>query len=883
MSRAPGPYAARLRGFLARTALRAAWLAVAAWAGTAAGEERIVNVSQGTNIAVALFPDGESLVVDLLGRLWRLPTSGGGATQLTPDDEAARLPRVSPDGRQIVYERLVGGQRDIWLLDVESGERRALVAGEHDDREPDFTADGRAVVFASNRTGRFCLWRIELDTGVLTQLTAEPGDASFPTASAHGEIAYVRREPAGWSLRALLPTGVSVELYRSPDRLSAPSWRAGGGVVVFNEQRSRPRSSALKMLVLSDDPVVKTLTRNEDVFESRAAWASPGEYYYTADGRIWRRGIAYVSREPVPLFAAVTVEAESPPPIETALDTPGPHPALGSAGGSRSANGKIEVVAALGDLWLVERRGQPRRLTDDAFVDVDPVVSPRGDFAVFASDRGGDMDLWRIDLSSGELTRLTRSGAKAHSPALSPDGTRVAFLETRGFDPASDARLHVLHLGSSRMLTLADGLAGARRPRWDGDARIAVEAAADDGVGASVLLFDAASGRALGRAEPPADAADPHPEPPALAWQPAAPDEPYVIQVGRLFDGIRSDYRRHVDIHVEGQRIKAIVARGMLPLPERVVDVRDGTIIPGLIDVHAHQTSILGERLGRTWLAHGVTTVREVADDVAAALERAESWAAGRRLGPRLVVSPARPDAAPTPGSEHAPAVAAAVPVAGAGGLHPAPALFVPSSASPLRWLAVEHERRRSRGLAPTSPLGLSYEDVLNTIVESRAGVMTSLAAAGGIRLDARAVRRLLAHPTFRRAYRDEERARWLDTVAPTGSLDALQRNLARLVRAGALVAVGTEAPAIPYGLGIHLEMALLADADIPPDQVLRIATASNALALGLDRQLGTIEEGKLADLVVVDGNPLIDVGDALNVVAVVRGGVWIDSETLLR
>src|SRR5690606_20752295 len=91
VSRAPGPYAARLRGFLARTALRAAWLAVAAWAGAAAGEERIVNVSQGTNIAVALFPDGESLVVDLLGRLWRLPTSGGGATQLTPDDEAARL------------------------------------------------------------------------------------------------------------------------------------------------------------------------------------------------------------------------------------------------------------------------------------------------------------------------------------------------------------------------------------------------------------------------------------------------------------------------------------------------------------------------------------------------------------------------------------------------------------------------------------------------------------------------------------------------------------------------------------------------------------------------------------------------------------------------
>lgn len=871
---------ARWRETAGRLAVCALSIVAAASSGTVRGEERIVNVSQGTNISVALFPDGESLVVDLLGRLWRLPATGGGATQLTPDDEAARHPRVAPDGRLIVYERLVNGQRDIWLLDVETGERVALVESEHDDREPDFTADGRSVVFSSNRTGHFCLWRIDLETGVLTQLTAEPGDASFPTASEHGEIAYVRREPSGSSLRALLPTGVSIELYRTSDRLSAPSWRAGGGVIVFNEQRVEPRGSMLKMLVLSDDPVVKTLTRNEDVFESRAAWASPAEYYYTADGRIWRRGIAHVTREPVHLFAAVTVEAASPPSIDTALDAPGPHPALGHAGIARSADGRTEVVAALGDLWLVERRGRPRRLTDDAFVDAAPTVSPRGDFAVFASDRGGNMDLWRVDLSSGALVQLTRSAGKAHSPAISPDGTRVAFIETRGFDPASDGRLRLLHLDSNRVQTLADGLGGAKRPRWDGDARITVEIAA--GGTQTLVSFDAASGRPIGPVEAVADQPEPAPEP-VLAWQPAAPDEPYVIQVGRLFDGIRSDYRRHVDIHIEGQRIKAIVARGMLPLPERVIDVRDGTVIPGLIDVHAHQTSILGERLGRAWLAYGVTTVREVTDDVDAALERAESWASGRRLGPRLIVSPARPDDASTSDAGQTDAVVPAVPIARLDGLRPAPALFVPSTASPLSWLAVEHERRRSAGLLPTSPLGLSYEDVLSTIIESRAGVMTSLAAAGGIKLDARAVRRLLAHPTFGRIYRDEERARWLEAVAPTGSLEALQRQLARLVHAGGLVAVGSEAPAIPYGLGIHLEMALLADADIPPDQVLRIATASNALALGLERQLGTIEEGKLADLVVVDGNPLVDVGDALNVVAVVRGGVWIDSATLLR
>src|SRR5690606_9971316 len=141
-----------------------------------------------------------------------------------------------------------------------------------------------------------------------------------------------------------------------------------------------------------------------------------------------------------------------------------------------------------------------------------------------------------------------------------------------------------------------------------------------------------------------------------LPCSPAPAPPRYAVQVGRLFDGVRGDYRRHVDIHVEQQRIVAIVGRGLLPLPETVVDARDSTVIPGLIDVHAHQSAVAGERLGRAWLAYGVTTVREVTSDLPKALERGEAWASGRRLGPRLIVSPsvgvvppAAPEAAASP------------------------------------------------------------------------------------------------------------------------------------------------------------------------------------------------------------------------------------------
>ncbi len=102
-----------------------------------------------------------------------------------------------------------------------------------------------------------------------------------------------------------------------------------------------------------------------------------------------------------------------------------------------------------------------------------------------------------------------------------------------------------------------------------------------------------------------------------------------MLEVDRLFDGVHADYRRHVDVHVRAGRIAAISARGVVPAQGKVIALPNATVIPGLIDVHAHQTSLAGERLGRAWLAYGVTTVREIA------AERACSTATRGGLGHR--------------------------------------------------------------------------------------------------------------------------------------------------------------------------------------------------------------------------------------------------------
>jgi len=269
--------------------MRASLWTGCAWLVAATGlcQERTADVSQGTNMAVALSPDRAMLAVDLVGQLWHLPLSGGAANPLTPPTAIARNPRFSPDGRLLVYQSRQGTQWDLWLVELRGGGLRRLTDSPHNETAPDFAPGGGSVVFVSDRAGRETLWALDIASGATTQLTDGPGQAAFPSVSERGEIAYVNRQDGRWSL-ALLRDGRSSEILSEPYPLTAPSWRPGGGVIVFNEQPA-PGQSHLAMVLLDAVPLKKRLTRGEDVFGFRAAWISPGEFVYTADGRLWRR------------------------------------------------------------------------------------------------------------------------------------------------------------------------------------------------------------------------------------------------------------------------------------------------------------------------------------------------------------------------------------------------------------------------------------------------------------------------------------------------------------------------------------------------------------------------------------------------------------------
>jgi hypothetical protein len=640
-------------------------------------------------------------------------------------------------------------------------------------------------------------------------------------------------------------------------------------VLVFGEQDS-PETSRLQLLLLSDPPVLKALSGAEDLFSSRAAWRSGAEFIYAADGQLWRRGIATFVREPVHLFAAATVEAAAPPTDLAPFDAPGEHVAVGIGAEARSPDGRRSAFTALGDLWIAER-GDPRRLTDDAFVELDPTFWPDGESVVFASERTGQFELWRVALRDGTTTQLTFGALEPRHPAVRPDGSLVAYLESASLEPAARTALKTLDLRQREERTVAEDVTGATALEWSGDGRtLVVRARSATGVDPHDFRIDL-------RTEPQGSVPSP-PETPTIRWTAPAPPPDYVVEIGRLFDGVRATYHRHVDVHVRAGRIAAIVPRGTVPANGRVIDARDATVIPGLIDLHAHQSALAGERLGRAWLAYGVTTIRELTLTPAEAVERGEAWASGRSPGPRLLVSSANGVTVEAAGPVRA------YPAISQGFGHSLPrqsrALAVP------QWDAgVFPSRLRTEGDLPTLELELSpgftaYQDGFSRLIASETTFVTGLAALAG--LNGWPAPRPRDDGAFSALFTPAEQSAWGRPDALATAVPAIERTVARLVRAGGRVGVGSDAPAVPYGLGVHLELALLARAGIATDQVLRMATAEGALALGLEQHIGTLEEGKLADFVVLEGDPLAHIADTLRIVAVAKGGAWYPRAELL-
>jgi hypothetical protein len=113
-----------------------------------------------------------------------------------------------------------------------------------------------------------------------------------------------------------------------------------------------------------------------------------------------------------------------------------------------------------------------------------------------------------------------------------------------------------------------------------------------------------------------------------------------------------------------------------------------------------------------------------------------------------------------------------------------------------------------------------------------------------------------------------------------------MKKVVGALHRAGVTLIAGTDAMGVPLivpGASLHRELHLLTDSGLTPYEAIRAATINPAVFLSKDEEFGTVAEGKRADLLLVDGNPLQDLGRLNEPVGVMVRGKWLTREDLRR
>jgi Tol biopolymer transport system component/cytosine/adenosine deaminase-related metal-dependent hydrolase len=839
--------------------------------------------------------------------IWVVNVADGRLTQWTSEPTEEFEPAWSPDGKEIAF--VVGTSSLDWLgvfqgsvggiikSNSASGERRTIITapqGAHLD-SPSWSPDGQKIAYTEFSGRRTHLLVSGEQVGSAEDVFPFPAVWLSANQLLYTGDGKVLVSTMGGETKSI-PFKADFLLDRPPYKhrqldFDSSEVRPVKGIMepVLSPDGKRIAFEALNQLWLMDIGDKPQPLTNDDFYKQSPAWSPDGtKIAYSSD----KGGTANIY--------VLDLAAKTERCVTNLEDSAAFEPAWSPDGS------KIAFQDQRGATYIVELASgkMTEAIPPGSFKPSKPSWSKNRNTLAMAvlrpysrRFREGTNVIKTVDLTTRKVVLTepapfrTISTRGVDGPVYSPDGSQMAFvmgghLWMRPVDadgiPAGEAR-QINHERTDA-------------PSWSGD-------------GKHLLYLSNGKLRLIpaGGVAPPQDVQL------DLTWRPQFPSKTYIIHAGRLWDGLGPNERTNVDITVVGRRIQKIEPHtAALHRGAEVIDASGLTVMPGLWDAHVHEYGGLprsGDRQGRIWLAYGFTTVQSHGDGAYEQMEIKESFGAGKRVGPRYFATGEIIDGERIYYPLHHGVYDEKELQAE---LERARALEYDNLKTYVR-LSHEYQRKvmqfaheqlgtwigshygmpnlafgmdeiahlssadtRTGYLYTMSYGALSYNDVRSLFIASGEAIASTPEAAAALYAEDPAIvddprLRALATPwELKSAMADRDGAVKEDQTTLLEDLRAEENTLQAVMHTGVPVLMGSDGGFPPFDqLLLRGEVKF----GMKPWEALQTATLLPAKAFGYEKDLGSIEAGKLADIVIVAGDPLRDIKDAAKVQRVIVDG----------